>query len=119
VFKIMMLLKRKPGLTLEEFIERYESEHVPLAEQNASHLVHYARHYLHPASHVIHGDVVADPEYDVITELWYDSRESFEAQQESLRNRPEVIAAVAADEEHLFDRAASRTVFVEDRVSAL
>ena len=29
MFKVMALLKRKPGLSLEEFIERYEGEHVP------------------------------------------------------------------------------------------
>jgi len=119
MFKVMMLLKRKPGLSLEEFIERYEGEHVPLAEKFATRITHYSRHYLYPGSHVIHGDEVAEPEYDVITELWYDDREAFLEQQESLRSRPEAIAAVIADEEEVFDRTKSRTVFVEDRVSAL
>jgi hypothetical protein len=117
MFKVMMLLKRKPGLSLEEFIERYEGEHVPLVEKHATRITHYTRHYLHPASHVIHGDQVAEPEYDVITELWYDDREAFFEQQESLRGRPEAIAAVVADEEAIFDRPKSRTVFVEDHVS--
>lgn len=112
-----MLLKRKPGLSLEEFVERYEREHVPLVEKHASRMRHYSRHYLHPGSHVVHGDVVLEPEYDVITELWYDDRRAFEEQQQSLRDRPEALAAVVADEETLFDRTKSRTVYVEDRVS--
>jgi EthD domain len=119
MFKVMMLLKRKPGMSLQEFIERYESEHVPLAERYATRIKHYARHYLHPGSYVIHGDEVAEPEYDVITELWYDDRDAFEQQQESLRGRPDAIAAVIADEEKIFDRTKSRTVYVEDHVSDL
>jgi ketosteroid isomerase-like protein len=118
VFKVMQLLKRRPGMTLEEFIERYESEHVPLAEKNITTLRRYARHYLHPTSHVIAtDDEVREPEYDVITELWYDDRESYERSQEGLRAKPDVIAAVVADEERLFDRARSRTVYVEEHVS--
>jgi EthD domain len=119
MFKVMMLLKRKPGLSLEEFIERYERDHVPAVEKYASHIQHYARHYLHPGSHVLHGDIVVEPEYDVITELWYDNRAAFEEQQLSLRGRPDTVATVIADEESLFDRGRSRTVFVEDHVSTL
>jgi EthD domain len=119
MFKVMMLLKRKTGLSLEEFILRYEGEHVPLAEKHASRLHHYSRHYLHPGSHVLHGDIVEEPAYDVITELWYDDRAAFEEQQQSLRARPETVAAVVADEETLFDRSKSRTVYVEDHVSDL
>jgi hypothetical protein len=89
MFRVMMLLKRKPGLSLEEFIKRYEGEHVPLAEQHTTSLQGYIRHYLHPASHVLQGDVIQEPEYDVITELWYQDRAAFEQQQKSLRRRPE------------------------------
>jgi hypothetical protein len=117
MFKIMMLLKRNPDLSLDEFIELYEGEHVPLVEQHASRMQHYARHYLRPGSHVLHGDVAQEPGYDVITELWYDDRASFEEQQQGLRARPEIIAAVIADENRVFDRSKSRTVYVEDHVS--
>jgi EthD domain len=119
MFKVMMLLKRKPGMTLQEFIDRYESEHVPFVEKYASRLTYYSRHYLHPGSYVIHGDVVAEPEYDVLTEMWYDDRRAFEEQQETMRERPEAIAAVVADEEKIFDRSKTRTVYVEDHVSNL
>jgi len=119
MFKVMILLKRKPGLSLEEFIKRYEGEHVPLAERHTTSLQGYIRHYLNPASHVVQGDVIEEPEYDVITELWYQDRAAFEQQQKSLRRRPEAIAAVIADEEALFDRTKSRTVYVDDHVSVL
>jgi hypothetical protein len=117
VLKVMFLLKRKPGLSMAEFIERYETVHVPLAERNVSRLLKYERHYLHPGSHVILGDAVMEPDYDVITELWYDDVDTFERQQESLRAQPALVAEIIADEEQLFDRAKSRLVFAEDRVS--
>ena len=66
---------------------------------------------------MVFGDEVAEPEYDVITEVWYDDRATFERLEEALRRRPDVIAAIVADEEKIFDRTKSRTVFVEDHVS--
>ena len=120
MIKVMLLLKRRPGLSLAEFIERYESVHVPLAEKHATpQLRHYERHYLHPSPEDLYGNPVEEPEYDVLTELWYESMEAFTAQQEGIRRHPERLAAIIADEEQLFDRSRSRLAFVEDRVSDL
>jgi hypothetical protein len=115
----MLLLKRHPSLSMVEFIERYESVHVPAVLKNATRLRRYERHYLHPGRHVILGDVVAEPEYDVLTELWYDDMAALDEQQEWLRSHPDRVGAVIEDEESLFDRTKSRLVFVEDRVSDL
>ncbi len=115
----MLLLKRHPSLSMAEFIERYESVHVPAVLKNATKLRRYERHYLHPGRHVIFGDEVAEPEYDVLTELWYDDMAALDEQQEWLRSRPDRVAAVIEDEESLFDRTKSRLAFVEDRVSDL
>ena len=117
MLKVMLLMKRKPGLSLADFIERYETHHVPQVEQHATSMRRYERHYLHPGGHVMFGDEVMEPEYDVITELWYDDMDSFTAQQDGLRQRPDLVAEVIADEESLFDRSKSRLVFVEDRAS--
>jgi hypothetical protein len=119
MLKVMLLMKRKPGLSLAEFIERYETVHVPLAEKHARGLLHYERHYLHPSPTDIHGNPVGEPEYDVLTELWYESREAFDESHGGMSRHPERIAEIVADEEKLFDRAKSRLVFVEDRVSDL
>jgi hypothetical protein len=119
VLKIFMLMKRKPGLSMAEFIERYETEHVPLAEKQVTSLRHYERHYLHPGRHVVLGDEAQEPEYDVITELWYDDVAAFEAQQDWLRARPDRVAEIIADEETIFDRSKSRVVLVEDHASDL
>jgi hypothetical protein len=119
MLKVMLMMKRKPGLSLEEFIEHYERVHVPLALTNARNLVHYERHYLRPGRFVPFGDELVEPDYDVITELWYESETTFESQQELLRRHPEVLADIVADEENLFDRSMSRFAYVEDHVSDL
>jgi hypothetical protein len=119
MLKVMLMMKRNPGLSLEEFIEHYERVHVPLALTNARNLVHYERHYLRPGRFVPFGDELIEPDYDVITELWYDSETTFESQQELLRRHPEVLADIVADEENLFDRSKSRFAYVEDHVSDL
>lgn len=117
--KVMLLLKRRPGMSLAEFIERYESVHVPLAEKHVKGLARYARHYLHPSAYDMLGEEIDEPAYDVLTELWYENMEGVTAQQESNRNHPERMADIIADEEQLFDRSKSRMAFVEDRVSDL
>jgi SnoaL-like domain/EthD domain len=119
LLKVMLLLKRNPSLSMAEFIERYESVHVPAVLRNATRLRRYERHYLHPGRHVVFGDVVAEPEYDVLTELWYDDMAALDEQQEWLRDHPDRVEAVIEDEESLFDRSKSRLVFVEDRLSDL
>jgi len=79
LLKVMLLLKRHPSLSMAEFRERYESIHVPAVLKNATKLRGYERHYLHPGRHVIFGDTVAEPEYDVLTELWYDDMAALKA----------------------------------------
>ena len=119
MLKVMLLLKRKPGLTLAEFIERYETIHVPLAEKHARGLLRYERHYLHPSPTDLYGNAVGEPAYDVLTELWYEDMETFTKLHGAMQRHPERIADIIADEEKLFDRAASRVAFVEDRISDL
>jgi len=119
MLKVMLLLKRKRGLSMADFIERYETVHVPLAEKAASRIKRYERHYLHPSPQDLYGNEVSEPEYDVLTEIWYDDMETFTRQQEGIRKHPERLAAIIADEEELFDRSKSRVAFVEDRISDL
>jgi hypothetical protein len=116
MLKVMLLLKRKPGMSLEEFIERYELAHAPLVNKNGSRSVHYERHYLHPRGKFIwdlESDETVEPEYDVITEVWYEDLDAFNAQMDDVRGHPERLATIIADEEEMFDRDKSRVTFVE------
>jgi hypothetical protein len=119
MLKVMLLMKRRPGLSLAEFIERYETVHVPLAEKHARGLLRYERHYLHPSPTDLYGAEVGEPEYDVLTELWYEDMAAFQKTCSDMTRHPERIADIVADEEKLFDRSRSRVAFVEDRRSDL
>jgi hypothetical protein len=47
--KLILFVKRKPGLTHEQFRAHYESTHAPLAKRTLSKwLVHYERNFLSP-----------------------------------------------------------------------
>ena len=105
---------------MAEFIECYETIHVPLAEKHAtSKLKRYERHYLHASPHDPYGNDEGEPEYELLTELWYEDMEAVTTQQNSMRRYPERLAAIIADEEELFDRSRSRLALIEDRVSDL
>lgn len=96
--KLILLVKRKPGLTHEEFRAHYEASHAPLARANLPWLRKYVRNFLTP----LPGR--PEPEYDCITEFWYDSMEDCEASR-AFCQTPEG-QVLAQDEERFMDRPA-------------
>ncbi len=105
--KNVAFLKRKPGMTMQEFVEYYETRHAPLAEQYLQGVSVYVRRYV---------DVGDGPEldFDVITEVWSDNPNALARFAE-----PEVAALIEVDEENLFDRTKSRFVTVTERETDL
>ena len=99
-------MKRRHGMSVHDFRHYYESEHVPLALRSSKGLVRYIRRYLEPQSLPETGDG-SDIGYDVITELWFDNENIFNATVTHLSSTllsPEIID----DEMRLFDRRATR-----------
>lgn len=115
MIKMVFLLKRKSGLTGEEFIRRYESGHARLGEKHVPNAARYVRRYLEQVPELFTGEAI-EPDHDVITELWFDSREQFDIAMERL-SRPEVVAEIVADEETIFDRSKHRVFIVDERDS--
>ena len=105
-YKILLFMKRRPGISVHDFRHYYESEHVPLALRSTKGLVRYVRRYLDPQPRPETGDG-SDIGYDVITELWFDNEKIFAATVKYLSSTllsPEIID----DETRLFDRRATR-----------
>lgn len=48
MFKIMVLIKRREGMSMADFIDYYESHHSVLAAKHLHHTQSYLRHYLTP-----------------------------------------------------------------------
>jgi uncharacterized protein (TIGR02118 family) len=102
-WKIVLLMKRKPGISVEEFRSYYETHHAPAAEPYSAGVKRYVRRYLDPQDHPETGPGGELP-YDVITELWFDDEERFKA---TLGYVTTAImpADIIEDEKRLFDRS--------------
>jgi uncharacterized protein (TIGR02118 family) len=115
MIKLVALLKRKPGMSREEFIAHYEMRHVPLAMQLTAIGHDYRRNY----PHTVRSDgqeIDAAPEYDAITEVWFHDQRAYEAFSASMKT-PQIRKCIVADEEQFLDRASSRIFIVEEYVS--
>ena len=75
-WKILLLMKRKPGISMEEFRDYYENNHVPLCAPYMAGIARYFRRYLQPQPHAESGTCEELP-YDVISEMWFDNEETF------------------------------------------
>lgn len=115
MIKLVFFLKRHPDLGREEFKALYESRHARLGERHVPNAARYARRYLEPVPELFTGEM-AEPEHDVITELWFADRAAYEEAMANLA-RPEVSAEIVADEETLFDRSKHRVFMVDERDS--
>lgn len=75
-WKILLLMKRKPGMSVEAFRDYYENHHIPLCRPYMSGIARYFRRYLEPQPHAESGTNEELP-YDVITEMWFDEEEAY------------------------------------------
>ena len=102
--KIIFLLKRKRGLTPDQFRQHYETSHVKLAQTYVGHLLlGYRRNYptfasLNPSAQSPDVAAVTAPiDYDAIAEMWV-SDEAALAELSRIFNDPAVSPILAADE---------------------
>ncbi len=109
-YKVLIFLKRKPGLSLDEFRDYYENHHMPLCLRYARGMTRYARNYI---EHPIDAETgrARELDHDVVTEIWFDDADVAGA---ALRYAGQGILPeeVIADEERLFDRAKSQMVAI-------
>ena len=115
MFKAVILLKRKPGMSPEEFFSYYENQHRKIGEKFVPNARKYVRRYLKAVGSHASGAAPELP-YDVLTELWFDNKAEFEKAM-ALLSKPEVTAEIVADEEKLFDRSKICFCIVEEHES--
>ncbi len=113
-YKILLFMKRKPGMSVAAFRDYYENNHVPLAMANSGGqgggITRYMRRYLDPLPHAESGTNEELP-YDVVSELWFDDEAIFRGTVEYLSTTV-MNDAVIADELNLFDRSTMRMATV-------
>lgn len=112
-FKVIALLVRKPGLTRAEFRQYYETRHVPLIRASfADHLVEYRRNFIEPEGAIL-GDAAAPADFDVVTEIWFRDRASYDAML-AMHAQTDVGRRIAADEANFLDVTRTRFFHVEE-----
>jgi uncharacterized protein (TIGR02118 family) len=109
-YKILLPMKRKPGMSIQAFRDYYENHHAPFCAKFSAAVYRYIRRYLEPHGHPETGPAGELP-YDVITELWFDNEAAFQSTLSYLTTSvmPDVVVA---DEKKLFDRSSFRIVTV-------
>jgi len=112
VYKVLIFLKRRPGLSLEAFRDHYENKHVVVCAPYMKGVRKYTRRYVTPLPNAITGNN-DEMEFDVITELSFDDQATVDLVLQYAAKGvlpPEVIE----DEERVFDRKKIRfATFVE------
>jgi len=116
-YKILLFLKRRPGMTFEAFQDYYENQHAPLCEKYVSGVSRYMRRFLTPHPNPETGATEELP-FDVITELWFEDENVFRATVDHLSTSV-MPDEVVEDEKRLFDRTKTRMATVIERESAL
>lgn len=101
VHKLLILLKRKTGLSMAEFRAYYEEQHIPLCMPYMVGPVRYRRFYLDPV------EGMPEQEFDVVTELCFADQKMRDMVLAGMAAN-QLPAEVIADEERFIDRAKSR-----------
>ena len=105
MFKQICFFRKRPDMTMDEFMDYYENQHSQLSKRQGRapsipNARRYVRRYLKAEKNPVTGQII-DPGYDCIMEIWWDSREDFENSQKIIAS-PERIDFVKEDESHLF-----------------
>jgi uncharacterized protein (TIGR02118 family) len=108
MIKVFGYLKRKPGLSPQQFADYYEHNHVPLVLSKAFMPMVYKRNYIQRGDALnIEGNEIG---FDCMTELVFADRDDLSAWMASL-----AVDEIARDEENFIDRAATRAYVVDER----
>jgi hypothetical protein len=113
MFKAVVLIKKKRGMSMEDFINYYENNHAPLGISKVPNMVKYVRHFIRPYGNDVYAADEESP-YDVLTEIWFENEAEFQRGMAML-TEPETAAIIAADEEKLFERSSIKFMVMEDR----
>ncbi|MBB6122300.1 EthD domain-containing protein [Sphingobium subterraneum] len=112
--KVVALIKRKPGVSREQFRHHYETYHAPMAQRMVGHLlVKYVRNYPYNLVEYQPEDNFLDDGYDAITEFYFKD-ENGPSEMARIFSLPENNAEILVDEEKFQDRTKTRLFVVDE-----
>ena len=117
MYKLLALVKRKSGITKEQFKEYYENHHAKLGEKYLPpYCRKYLRRYLHWVPHPMKPSQKPGPDFDCLVEFWFDTEADCKAFEASVSS-PELVKLIIEDEERFVDRSNSFRYIVEEHSS--
>ena len=75
MLKMIAMMKRKPGMSPQEFARYWREEHAPLGFEVLPDDIPI-RGYIQNYTHRTEGD--SEPEFDGVVEVWFDDMETFQ-----------------------------------------
>jgi hypothetical protein len=112
--KIVILIKKKPGMSREAFINHYETSHSVIGKRLLGHLwTKYVRNYPKGLMDYQPEQNSVDDSYDAVTEIWLKDEAAL-AEMGRIINLPENNRIILADEEKFQDRKKTRLLIVDE-----
>lgn len=115
--KLIALLRRKPGMRMDDFIRYYEDNHAPLVLRIVPFIKDYRRNYVQHDSAIAQMDGIPG-DCDVITEAWFETQADFDNFMAE-GSKPENRELVIADELNFLDRDSIRMFLVDENRSVI
>jgi uncharacterized protein (TIGR02118 family) len=113
MLKMIAVLKRKPGMSFDEFRTYYETRHVPLVKSlMKDNLAAYIRNYVGQDSPFPVGIAL---DFDVVSEFHYPNQAALEAAVAAIQH-PDSVEKVRSDELNFLDMTAARVCMVDVRI---
>lgn len=112
MIKVITLLKRKPGMTREEFSRYWREVHAKVALDfpGSRHIRRYVQnHMMNPAS-LGNWPGAVNEDWDGVAEVWFDSLEDLH----QTMNDPDYLKIVRPDEEKFSDLSACQTFIIDE-----
>ena len=104
MLKQLCFFRKRPDMTMEEFMDYYENHHSKLGQKIGKpaipNALRYVRRYLTPVKNPVTGQI-HDCGYDCVMEIWWNSREDFENSQRIISS-PDRLPMIKEDETNLF-----------------
>ncbi len=110
MIKTIAMIKRKEGMSREEFIRYYEERHAPLGLAHFP-FVKYVRNYPVPLPGT------DEPPFDVITEFWFEDEAALAKSMEF--NASPAAQIFRDDEDRFMDRSKTVGYMVDERESKI
>ncbi len=109
MIKTVALLRRKEGVSREEFAKHYEEVHAPLALKHLPMIKRYIR------NHVFDVPGMEGPDFDCMSEFWFDSVEDALAVVEFMQS--DAGKVIRNDEQKFMDTEKTISFLVDEKVS--